>query len=411
MIIKLTIPVEGNNYIITNSETILLVFVDTITHEVREFLDAVSKENVYAIVFTSTREIDTVLYKGTILYLEDYSFIEDIVEEPYQIRFVIGFGDEGKNIAIRFSQKNKGIVYLQDINSFKNIYKNLGNTVLIQMSEGIGDLLMTLPVARYYFKQGYKVDILTNLGYEEILNSINYINKVYTFEKNIDYSKYRLRYNPSGKLSNYDKEYCKQHRVFTIANLCGLDNDKVENDMLPDLVITEDEKVWAQRLLKGYSKTVALTLDSVHSKHRSLPPECQQDLINKLKVNGFNPIILHSKLQPYINCLNLSTKLSLRQFFAILAVSEYIVTVDTCTVQIAAALNKSIVLIPSIVNYKWRIYKEREVRLIKLNTDCYPCNEKYWNNSEDILCGQLLEEYPKCMKSINIDEIVQNLIK
>lgn len=236
MIVPFTIPIEGKKCVVTQYDNVALVFAEEINDELCRFVDISTKEEVSVIILSLRRDFPASFQSSvTCLYLRDEDFSDSIIKEKYCIRFVFGVGVNGQATAHNFSVKNKGVTRITNSEAYKRMIRGIGKSILLKTYDGLGDLIMLTPSAKAWYNKGYSVDILTIPERQGVVDGLHYIRKVYYDEKEVTYGSYKKIYDISGKISEYSQSYCRQHRVFTIANLVGLSNDEVSKDMLPDL--------------------------------------------------------------------------------------------------------------------------------------------------------------------------------
>jgi ADP-heptose:LPS heptosyltransferase len=360
-----------------DSESIFLIFADSVNNKVIQFIKQVVGYGVHVLVLSANAIEDKLNHKQvTFVSINQRYYIHTFLLDPSVIKFVSGFGEKGERLAKIFSQFNNGVEtdIIYEANQLRNYY-NTEKAVLIKTLDGIGDLLMTLPTAKTYSEKGYSVDFLVWDGREEVLKNVPYVRNIFNQNNKIYLSRYSRFFNISFKMSDYNNPICRQHRIYTTANLCGLKKEELVIDK-PEIFLTS-EVIDDTRKKFGGNYNTLICFNSFDSR-RSLPEEAQQNFIDKLDY----PTVVDSKFYDYKNCNNLTGKTSIRDLFSLVFLHNKIITTDTSVLHVAGAFDKECLFLPSTINHGWRTYKT--ITNLIPDVKCYPCNES--NRGCDLLC-------------------------
>jgi ADP-heptose:LPS heptosyltransferase len=280
--------------------------------------------------------------------------------------------------------------------------------------DGLGDVLMLIPSLKVWAKKGYLIDVSTK--FPAALENLSYINNVFKYGEPIkNISQYDEYFNLSFRLSNYNQEYCRQHRVLATAHLCQVKPEELESQR-PEIILTDDEKLWSTQVLPEPEKKIAIIFTSADNT-REYPREKRQELISGIKAQFPDHllVLVGDKVgdgdwqikQPcpwkkliYKNCIDARGKTGIRGLFAVINRCDYCVTVDTSALHVAAAFKKPTVFLPSSVQAEWRIYEG--MRAITPPVGCYPCNQRNEGCLNKIQAGW-------CVGLITSDKVCEQL--
>ena len=285
---------------------------------------------------------------------------------------------------------------------------NSERSILIHTEDGLGDVLMTLPTAKTYKERGYKVYYVVNPVMSSIFNNLDFVDKVYT---RLDYSPIKLVtyfFETTHKLSDYGKDWNQQNRIYSTAFLCGLAPKELVIQK-PIIVLSKEEKNFASSLLKGFKNTVAISWHAVGT-NRTYPYKNVLQLIDLLKDKGYFPIIVDTHVADFKNkCLDLTNKLNLRQYFAIINAVDYVITADTGTLHVAGAFNKRTIALFGPIKAEWRTSTYKNVISIQASVPCSPCMDGQFISPDKRLCKSQDNNY--CMHQITPEMIIDKLNK
>jgi ADP-heptose:LPS heptosyltransferase len=131
-----------------------------------------------------------------------------------------------------------------------------------------------------------------------------------------------------------------------------------------------------------------------------------QDLIDTLRQHKYTPVVVSSDKADFKNCLNLSGKLSIREFFSVVKACDYVLTVDTGTLHIAGAFEKKTLALFGPIAGDWRCSTYRNCIFIQAECKCSPCADTQWVRKQDMYCNV---NKHGCLDTIGIDLILQEL--
>lgn len=277
---------------------------------------------------------------------------------------------------------------------------NLHKRILIETTDGLGDILMTTPSAEVLYKKyGYNIDYLVSPLYKkDILENLDFIDGVYSERYSIRNNSYDLKYLLSNKLSNYGQTFCRQHRIYATAHLLNLQSDELLTSR-PIINLTETEtKIGQEFLSECDGKIVGISWKS-DSRGRTYSLETTQKLISELTNLGYCPVILDNYGAKFDNCLNLGKKLNVRQLFSVVNACDLIITIDNGILHIAGALKKPTIFLPSTVNPAWRKYSDTVVMRSRLR--CFPCDDFQRVVNFECNC-----KTPTCLQTISLENII-----
>jgi ADP-heptose:LPS heptosyltransferase len=192
-----------------------------------------------------------------------------------------------------------------------------------------------------------------------------------------------------------------KHIVEQNLDLLKIINLKIQNKN-PKLFLTTKEKNNAKKLIEKLDKKkkVIGIHPGVSDNKRQWPLEKFRKLINLLK-EDYNILLLdNSKKRAQIvknNFLifDLSGKLNIRQFFAIIKEIDLLIGLESLSVHVAAAVGtKSVTIFSSTTNPKVMGPYSNKTRLIYKKIKCVCCNNYYCPNNDGV-------------KKITVEEVYQ----
>lgn len=289
---------------------------------------------------------------------------------------------------------------LDTLSSFKkdNNIKYIG----IESNDGIGDILMLTPTLEFYNSKGYKVIFATNKSHD-IVKNLPFIHRTVSslkdFKKPLD-----IILRTSGLLSDYSIKNNTKNRIYSSANMCRVKEEDL-NYHRPIINLLDSEISSARKLIKTNGKPLLVVALDSEGSLRGYPDYKQNDLINILS-NKYNVVLVSSKTKKSTLVNNLTGKLSLRELFSIIYLSDIILTVDTGILHIAGAFNKKILGLFGPICGSWRCSTYSNSIYIQAKTPCSPCADGQWVRQCDKYCK--LNNHG-CLDTININEILQKL--
>lgn len=381
----------------------LLYFCDTIDEEViynlKEFLNI----NVSIIVITPHNSIPFIDKDVKFIFTENEKwYIHTLFLDPFVFKAVTYYGNKAKILAETFSQFTGFKIDI--INSIKELcvlILNCKKSVLIKIVNGIGDLLMCTPIAKYFYSKGYKVSFYISQSRVPVFYNLDYVDKVFSNNTQINISLYKYFFDLSYKISHYNKKICQQHRINVIADYYNVPKEEIE--LRPEIKLKSNEILKSYKFIESIDKNkkmLLIALDSVDIR-RAYPYYLRGGLI-KLLYPFFNIVLVGNRRADYKYGINLTGVTSIREMFGLVFLSDLVLTVDTSILHVAGAFDKKTILLPSTINHKWRDYKN--VITIQPECKCYPCNEYIDKNS---LCNKGLS----CLSTIDQNKILNSLLK
>ena len=273
--------------------------------------------------------------------------------------------------------------------------------IFIQTFDGLGDQLMLIPSIKTHVSLGRTVDI--HARNKEAFENIPYVRRIYEFEEDINSKRYLAMYNTSFKLSAYEEEYCRQHRIKATAECCGLKGSELVINK-PEIFLTDGEKLIGAQMIQRDNgrKKIVLCLGS-NDPRRSYPASLRQKLIDILTKNipNSNIIMVGDCDYVYNKCINLVRKTNIRELFAVISNSDLVITIDSAPLHIAAAFDTPNILLPSTICGEWRAYESTTI--INPRVNCYPCNDR---EKHSMYCGKFNRPSRSCLDTISQKKIV-----
>ena len=380
----------------------ILYFIDKITPEYQNYLQYLTKQHKINIVIVTVDDQVNSSKFVTVVNTTPKWYIHTLFKNPLVFRCVCGIGQQAEQLALAFSQYlGYRIKLLSETETLEDVLNQIPDkAILIKPSEGIGDLLMTLPAAKVYYDQGYSVSLLTWPGGREVLENLKWVREIITKKSKAQIWKYEKFFDLHTPLNNYSSSLTHQHRVLATAELLGV-RDQIKS-ILPEINLTEDEEQFGQ-LFAHIKKSLVVGLISWHSVRRSYPSDLIYELLQQLIEHSYTPIVIHHKYQSDIpnGCINLTGTITIRQLFSLVKYTKAVLTIDSSLLHIAAAFKTPTILLPAEIDYNWRIYPEVYTEVVIPRVSCYPCNEQYSSSSQCKL------DQNACLRSIRIDDVIR----
>jgi len=356
----------NSRYFTIPKKQAILVFADTVDNILIDILKSFLAQNLTVVLITlvETNFRDKNLFTITV---SPVWYIHTIFKDPLYFHFVYANGLRAKKLAEAFSQFTLyKIEIIKNIEHLKDIITKQENNVLIQNFDGVGDILMMLPALKKLYQQGFKIDVAGVPERKGIFDNLKYINSFSSKRKGINLSYYKRFQDISGKYCDYSSLKNHKHRIDIISDL--LDVSPVPHDI--DIILTEQEIQQAREVTKNLHRKKLLICFESAEQIRSYSYESALELIPQIK--NFDLIFVGKARKDYPD-LNLTGKTkSIRELFALVYVSDAVLTVDTSVLHIAASFKKKTILLPGIINPEWRTYDS--VTIVRPKVKCFPCN-------------------------------------
>ena len=374
-----------------------------------------------SIVYVCTQLPTNAIKHDHIVYIETGQrwFTHLLFKHPQEIKAVFynnitSAKVKAKLFASQYGAELPVINSSKDLPVLKKISKSLeqDKIFLIETRDGIGDVLMSLPTAETLHSQGWKVQYLVEPANVSVLDNLDFIDKVYSTDSQVPFHLIKSYISLSGKLSTYGLSWNQQHRIYSVAHLCGIRKEDLIST-IPTIVLTESEKKYAKELLKDYDKTVGICWQAA-SSHRSWFRDYVQQLIDLLNTKGVGgskvtPIVVGKEKFSFKECTDLAGITSLRQLFAIINELDYVVTVDTGILHIAGALSKPTIALMGYIPAEWRCSTYKKCYPLipnKSQVPCYPCVDGQWVAPKDRMC-QKSASY--CLRTSHPQKVIEAL--
>ena len=354
---------EGR-YLYLKKDQAILVFADIINNILVKYIKEFLNLNLEVVIITLDKKVLNLPVQ--IISVDRRWYIHSLFIDPLFFNFVFAYGQIASKLALAYSQFTLyTIEWIKSIEQLKNILSLIENKILVQCFNGIGDTLMALPALKSLAKK-YKVDVSVLPDRVPVFNNLPYINSVNTKRRGINLSYYKKFFDITSKFCDYGKSSNRRHRIDIIASLLGV--REYNHDI--DIILTDEEIERARVILDGLKNRKLICFFESNEAVRCLPTDYVNSLLPQIK--EFDIILVAKHKRDYKPGLNLTGKLDLRTVFALTYLSDAVLTVDTAGLHIAHAFNKPTILLPGLIDYRWRIYKN--VYVIKPEIFCYPCN-------------------------------------
>ncbi len=280
--------------------------------------------------------------------------------------------------------------------------RQLKSKVLIKRKYGhLGDILMTTPVIEAVKKKyGLPIDYALPKEYEDALYNNPNINEVIDIS-NINENTYMKIID----LSDYEFNYAITHQPIIEKNKIELflecANMPSTSDKRIKIYLSDKEKAFGKdfinRTCQAKKKTIAIAI-STDSKTRNWYITRWKILAKKLYAAGFNIIIVDKKIHWKDKNMVFFNNHTIRELFSLISSVDDVITLDSGTLHIAAAFNKTTLAIfgptdPEIIcvfpnlTYIWK----------KLS--CTPC---WYDRCENKYCLNLISVNDIYNKAIEV---------
>jgi len=221
-----------------------------------------------------------------------------------------------------------------DIPKIVENYEKNKNNILVDITGGVGDHLLTIPSLKTLALTN-TVHVLCEKHREPCFYNLPYIKGFYNKRQDVDISKFRkiIHLHFGQLLNDYRLDLNKQNRIFSVAEVCGLSKEQLVIDR-PEIILTELERKTASKKYGDYKNKVFLGYDSTRVDSK-IPSTLTQSLIDRLKIKSCTVFTSSVRRRKFQNCIDLSRDLSLRELFALIAIMDCIFTIDTSFLHIA----------------------------------------------------------------------------
>lgn len=300
--------------------------------------------------------------------------------------------EKSSRLARSFSEfTSYQIPYIKTSLEFQNLINQVGeisNKILLEITGGVGDHLLTIPSIKTLASEGKKVYILCTSNRVDCFKNLDYISGIFTHRSQINVSQYSqiIILHFGQILNDYRSETNKQNRIFAVAQLCGLDKNKLVTK-IPEIIFNGEELELARKKWGSYSNKLFFGFDSDRVDAK-MPEFLAQEKINAFKAKGFTVFTTSLKAHNLKNCIDLSKQLSLRELFSLIAIMDYVVTLDTAFLHIAGALEKKTFALMNYFEPSWRCGTYRNCTSLIPHIKCFPCVAKQFVPSSQWQCKE-----------------------
>ena len=272
-----------------------------------------------------------------------------------------------------------------DIPKIVENYEKNKNNILVDITGGVGDHLLTIPSLKTLALTN-TVHVLCEKHREPCFYNLPYIKGFYNKRQDVDISKFRkiIHLHFGQLLNDYRLDLNKQNRIFSVAEVCGLSKEQLVIDR-PEIILTELERKTASKKYGDYKNKVFLGYDSTRVDSK-IPSTLTQSLIDRLKIKSCTVFTSSVRRRKFQNCIDLSRDLSLRELFALIAMMDCIFTIDTSFLHIAAAFDKQIFCMLNYFKPEWRCSTYINCKSYTPNVPCFPCVAYQFVSHEDRAC-------------------------
>jgi len=395
---KKLIPQKSKYSFAPEGDFLILFFMEHVTSRDSQpkIVEEAIKNNI-GIVYVCDELPKNNIISPNILYIETgwKWFVHLLIQNTVDFRGVYA-NKKAEWLKKRFITTNPykvpDIKDLVDIQNTAKMQERANNHILINIDGGIGDNLLTIPSIKTLVHKGKKISLITK--YPKLFNNLNYIGKIYTLKEEINIANIdKIIYLDFGSfMSNYTNDINKQNRIFTIANICGLSQDELVIKK-PEIILSDKEK----NMFNEYEAFLGVTADR---KWSELPQILAQKIIdNNPKIRWVTSSLKKLELKN----IQIYNDINIRELFALMYKCKYYVGVDTSFLHIAGAMDKKIILFPSVIPPEWRMSTYKNVKLLEPKVPCYCCVNKSFVVPEKRLCektGRL-----ECFYSIDYDKV------
>jgi ADP-heptose:LPS heptosyltransferase len=261
-------------------------------------------------------------------------------------------------------------------------------TCLVKRKFGnLGDILMLTPSLKELSKE-FKIDLQILEEYKEVLENLDFINKIYDFDELINESSYEKVVD----ISNYEFNYEKTRQPYIFKNKIEIFGEALNvnvKDHVPIIKLTKEEKIKAGELIQKFSKNKKIVLVAPKSKNpiRDWDFNNWKILIKMLSdLNKFHVIVVDEKInweEKGVSFFNGKTK---RELFLLTSIVDLVITPDSGLLHISGAFEKDVITLFGPTDHKMRNYKKSHP--VYKDTGCYPC---WYNRCEERYCLKMIK--------------------
>ncbi len=307
---------------------------------------------------------------------------------------------------IIFVGGNKKVKVKDENLSLRDFHSKRNKVLILRDTGGLGDILMMrmifedikrlMPDAHISFAipTNYHRAAFWHPCVDQVLNS-----------KEVDENKFGISYNLTTICVRYEmriRPRADRHRSEIWANYCGINLTSTTMHInIPTLVMKCGEKKLHNKLQRGKGYVCFAPISNMVSK--DLDENQIKGIIEEVRKMGYSPYILHNKPMPYVDCPVFHTTLD--EWLALVAASDYVISVDTATFHASQAFDK-----PTVAIYSWadgKVYTKfhKSCILVQRHRDhtpgwtCGPCYDHP-------RCPRTNQPRKPCITEITVEEVM-----
>jgi len=405
--------IKENNYIMRSPAGRLLTvcFASHLGSSkiIHPFVAEAIKNNI-GIVYICEALPENPIIDDHIIYVEcPYRwYLHTLFMNPLQFRAV--FSDfNSERLARAFSEfTHYEIPRLKTLEELAQFFTKIDEdkkNILIEITGGVGDHLLTIPSLKTLASMGKKVFILCERHRLDCFSNLDYISGVFTERRQINTSKFEkiIILHFGQILNDYRSDLNKQNRIFSVAALCGLDRKDLVI-LKPEIVFTAEEISSARNKWGIYPNKLFFGFDSARADAK-MPESLAQEKINAFKAKGFTVFTASLRKYNLQNCIDLTKQLSLRELFALMAMMDFVVTIDTSFLHIAGSLEKRTFVLMNYFDPAWRCSTYKNCHALIPNVSCHPCVGRQFVSSQLWQCHNC-----SCYSHFNWEALYRELV-
>lgn len=231
--------------------------------------------------------------------------------------------------------------------------------LVIRKHGSIGDMLMMTPALRE-LSNSFDIDVAVQENYKEVFMNLAYIKNIFSANQNIDYKSYDRIFDLSDFEFNYEQTFQPIIEKTKIDLFCDALNIKEYGNKI-DIALTETEKKYAEEYFKKNNplnkKVISFAIKSTNPT-REWDLSKWKELVSNLKKLNYFLVVLDETCNWEDKEINFFNNRTIRELFAIVSKSDYIICNDSGLLHVAGAFEKKTLGIFGPTNPKLRcIYK------------------------------------------------------
>jgi ADP-heptose:LPS heptosyltransferase len=381
----------------------------------RGFIQELIARNFGIVYFCDSLPENLIINPAIVYVVAEWAwFTHTAFEDYHRFNLTFGSGPDTIELANKFTKLSSFNCKLIDpvldsLAQVDNILKEVdpilrassnlptGRTLLFDIvsycsDRGLGDILMSTIPLKYLASNGWKIDYVTRKAGADLLQGNPYINNIFTTNHELCSMKsynlanlpkpadYTWHFTLATNLEDYRITRNLNCRIDSLCELLRIDITKI-NDFTPVLNLNYEEIKYGEQYIRPNKINIALGLMSNGSDARSYPKEYYDELLNKLNRSGrYNVIIMDQspmKLLERPNSINLTGKLTVREWASVVYNCDGVVSMDTGIYWVGLAFKKPCLVMFTTVDPDIRISHHKELcRAIYPPLKCKPCYDR-----------------------------------